>query len=403
MNTTFIEITFSWFWLLLALALILCLIIFIEWKWCRERPQLIFQSTRSNHTLLDRCPSLFSDYCFPFWGRNSHLQTLFVSLLRRAPKPNYSRETLHALDDNGLIVLDWLYGTSGSTINDITEESFSSTINNGRSLIVLIVPGLCNSSDSHYIRHFSKRCQEKGWTAVIFHPRGAEDLSTPSLFTYGGTSDLHQAVEHIHKRYPNVLLAAIGFSMGANILLKYMGENSIPPKVLCGVISVSQGYDGYRGIQILKKKSFYHKVITAKLKRLLKRHEYIFRKTLNVEEIMRKVKSVEAFDEYVTCKVYGFRNSESYYKEHSCIHHLHKLQVPTLLLNALDDPLIPSDLIPVDLPLQIANVILAITKHGGHLGWSQGSLIPLTHHWHETVAIEFLESLFLLNTENSQS
>jgi predicted alpha/beta-fold hydrolase len=118
-----------------------------------------------------------------------------------------------------------------------------------------------------------------------------DGIKTPKLFAYGDTSDLNICVEYIRKKHPHLPLVGVGYSLGANLLTKFVGEwyyNIFPLNVMIivfvqnssvnnrnvfkGAVSVGQGYDGYRGVQNLKKSYFYHRVVTNKLKRLLHRY-----------------------------------------------------------------------------------------------------------------------------------
>jgi len=267
--------------------------------------------------------------------------------------------------------------------------------------VIILVPGLCNHSHEHYLRHFSRCCKKRGYRAVIFHPRGTDQLTTPKLFTYGGTSELRQTIEHIRAKLPCAALIGVGFSMGGNILMRLVGQDSEFARAhLACAISISQGYDGLQGIKYLQTTMF-HNILIRKLLKLFARHADVFRRNsnINVDHVLNSVSDIEEFDQLVTCTTYGFKDPETYYKDNSCIHHLHKVSIPSLLLNALDDPLVPPSLIPSHIPLQNEHVILATTQYGGHLGWAQGFLLPFRTHWHELVTLQFIDAVLTEKTE----
>jgi len=243
--------------------------------------------------------------------------------------------------------------------------------------------------------------EKKGYRVVVFHLRGTStaSLTTPQIFTFGDAPDLLQAIRHVHQQAPNSPLVAIGYSLGANILVKCIGDLSVPEqKILKGMISIAQGYNGLRCVQNLleHKWSLYHFKIYHKMKNLLRRHAHHYEGKFDVQAALRKVHSIVDFDREVTCKLHNWENPETYYLETSCFSVLPKISIPMLLVNAVDDPIAIAELIPYNLPEQNENVILATTDVGGHLGWAQGWFWPRKTHWHDIVTMDFVTALLSL-------
>jgi len=310
------------------------------------------------------------------------LQTLYAGGGRRYKLPNYSREELYA-EDGGTIVLDWL-----------KRESPASTPT------IVVVPGICSHSESHYIRGLAQMSVDHGFRVVIFHARGCASIKTPKLFTYGDTSDLKQSIQHIHKLIPESPLFGIGLSLGGNMLCKYVGEasSSEETQYLRGAMSVSQGYDALKGVNMLKEAKFYDRHVASKLTGLVNKHADVFKDVIDVPSIL-EIKSVQDFDLQFTCKLNGYEDLQNYYKEHSCISLLPKISVPIMLLNSLDDPLVPAPLIPYQLPQENSNVLLVTTKTGGHISWVEGWLFPNKEHWHEKLIMQFFGSILQLEKQ----
>jgi len=360
----------------------ICCVFYILWrKWIFffEKPRVVCQSTHLNQELVDSCASL-RGYRSTIWGHNKHFQTFYNSVIRREKMPPFDRERLSS-PDGGIIVLDWICGEQCD--RDYTP-------------IVIVVPGICNSIDSHYIRSFSNDAVKKGYRVVVVASRGVVELTTPKIFTMGGTEDLRHAVEHIRIKHPKSPLLAVGFSLGGNILCKYLGENAAnghPQHDLIGAICISQGYDGARGIKLLKKNWVYDLGVSKKLTRLLRRHSHLFKDSpYDVDHIAKNVSSVEDFDKLFTCKFFGYEDTRSYYDAQSSIHHIPHINLPLLLVNALDDPIVDPTLVPFHLPQDNHNLILVTTEKGGHLAWCEGLFRP-NGHWHERLALEFVEAL----------
>jgi predicted alpha/beta-fold hydrolase len=347
---------------------------------CKETPSLTFEKTEFNTKLVEACKLLQSEYKYPLWGSNGHLQTLYAAGGRRHFRPAYAREEL-TCEDGGIVVLDW------------ANKNFDSS-----TPTIVIVPGVCSHSDSHYVRSWVENVTTAGFRAVVFNPRGCVTIKTPKLFTPGGTSDLKLAMQHIHASFPESPLFGIGLSMGANLLMKYVGEASVHPEIqyFKGVVSISQGYDGLKGIRYLKSSPFYDRHVTSKLVDLVKRHSEVFEEVVDLSFVYQ-VNSVEDFDMHFTKKIHKFEDIEEYYRKESCIHNLHQVSIPTLLLNALDDPLIAPELIPYHIARENKNIILATTAHGGHISWAEGYFLPNRVHWHERVAFEYIGALLTLD------
>jgi len=138
--------------------------------------------------------------------------------------------------------------------------------------------------------------------------------------------------------------------------------------------------------------------VSKKLTKLLKENAHLYEGVFDIADVL-KVNSVEDFDRLFTCKFHNIPDTDTYYDTSSSIHLLPQINIPLLLLNALDDPIVDQRLIPLDLPEKNPNVILVTTEYGGHLSWCEGVHWP-TSHWHERFALEYFDGL--LNYEKSK-
>jgi len=366
----------------LLIALVSISVIFLyRIFFCNDRPSITMQETPRNKKMVDSCSLLKEDYRYPFWGGSGHLQTLYAGGARFSKLPNYYREELDT-PDGDVIVLDWMnYNAPQNTPT------------------IIIVPGICSHSESHYIRSLSQLCADNHYRSVVFNARGCVKVRTPKLFTYGDTTDLRQTVAHVHKIFPQSPLIGIGLSLGGNMVSKYAAEESSEKsQYLRGVMSISQGYDAIKGIKLIKEAKFYDRHVTRKLTNLVKKHEHMFKDVVDVSTVL-SVKSVEDFDIQFTCKIHGISDVRKYYEEHSCLPLLPKVSIPILLLNALDDPLVSASLIPFDLPKENDNIIVVTTKAGGHISWCEGWLFPKKIHWHERLFLQFVQAVVKFEKE----
>uniref|UniRef100_A0A8D3E8L7 Monoacylglycerol lipase ABHD2 n=1 Tax=Scophthalmus maximus TaxID=52904 RepID=A0A8D3E8L7_SCOMX len=329
-------------------------------------PDLTYQDTALNRFLLKSCPQLTKEYIPPLlWGKSGHLQTALYGKLGRvySPHPSGIRKYL-PMQDGATATFD-LFEPQGDhrTGGDIT---------------MVICPGIGNHSEKHYIRTFVDHAQKDGYRCAVLNHLGALpniELTSPRMFTYGCTWEFASMVGYIKRTYPQTQLIAVGFSLGGNIVCKFLGENRMnQERVLC-CVSVCQGYSALRH-SLFGGSSV--KVIDADLSRLY------------------TATSLMQIDDNVMRKFHGHSSLKEYYEKESCVHYIHNVNVPLLLVNSADDPLVHGSLltIPRTLAAKKSNVIFALTLHGGHLGFFEGAVLfpqPLT--WMDKVIVGYANAL----------
>lgn len=193
------------------------------------------------------------------------------------------------------------------------------------------------------------------------------------------SSDLEEGIKYINQKYPYAQLLGIGTSMGANLMLKYAGESG-KNCLLKGIVAVSTPFDLIIVTKALRKYWPYagipEKYLLKNLKKTLHSNREILAnlaKDLQIDfDKAMQVESCYEFDELITCKIHGFVNPEEYYKLASCMNHMNNIQIPTLALSSLDDPVVTSECIPYGEFNSNPNLILAVTRTGGHVGWYNG-------------------------------
>nr|XP_057932210.1 monoacylglycerol lipase ABHD2-like isoform X2 [Doryrhamphus excisus] len=326
-------------------------------------PEVTNQDTPLMRYLLECCPLLTKDYIPPLlWGKSGHIQTALYGKMGRVstPSPSGVRKFL-PMQDGATATFD-LFEALGdhSTGGDIT---------------MVICPGIGNHSEKNYIRTFVDHSQRQGYRCAVLNHLGAlpdMKLTAPRVFTYGCTWEFAAMVNAVKQAFPNTLLVVVGFSLGGNIVCKFLGENpSNQDRVLC-CVSVCQGYNVLRAqetfLQWDQWRRLYNFVLADNMKKLILSHR----------------------------KFHGYSSLEEYYQQESCVHYMHRVTVPLLLMNSIDDPLVHPSLlaIPRTLSEKLPNVIFALTQHGGHLGFFEGAVLfpqPLT--WMDKVIVEFADAV----------
>jgi hypothetical protein len=207
------------------------------------------------------------------------------------------------------------------------------------------------------------------------------------MYHSGFTDDLHFTVNHFENSYEEIGLA--GFSLGGNILLKYLGESvallspkikaavgiSVPCDLSAGATKIAE-WDNY----------FYEKRFLTTLEKKIRLKKRMFPDQINLDNLSR-TKSLRDFDEYYTGPLHGFNDAEDYYQKAHCKQFLSNIKTPTLLISALDDPFLPEESYPFAEAKRNPNLGFIPSAYGGHVGFSlRGS----KYYWEEQMIAQFL-------------
>ncbi|XP_024530780.1 phospholipase ABHD3 [Selaginella moellendorffii] len=296
------------------------------------------------------------------WLCSPHLQTAFVHFHGRPPKVTYRRE-LFVAPDGGTTALDWLDPESSGSIS-IQETP-----------IVIIVPGLSSESSNAYMKHLAHGMVNQGWRAVVINHRGlgGVTLTSERFYHAGWTSDLRWFIQDLHKQFPKALLLAVGTSLGANILVKYLGEEG-ENTLLGGAVSICNPWDLVVCDRFIARKpvqKLYDKAVATGLTDFVHRHSTVL-SSMDNWNFIRKSRSIRTFDHLFTITVGKFETVDDYYRRSSSAHLVGSVAVPLLAVNSRDDPLCTKEAIPWDECRLNPNVLLAVTRHGGHLAYFEG-------------------------------
>ncbi|CAN8290016.1 unnamed protein product [Cochlearia groenlandica] len=305
--------------------------------------------------VVSRCRILHGRYVATPWLSSPHIQTCFLNFNGFPPVFNYKRE-LFRVTDGGTIALDWLMNShviGGSLHNqkEITKEDTTP--------IAVVVPGTAKS----------------GWNVVISNHRGLGGVSVTSdcFYNAGWTEDIRVVLGYLQSEYPKAPLFAIGTSIGANILVKYLGEEG-ERTPLRGAVAICSPWDlliGDRFISRKLKQRVYDRALTIGLQGYAQLHEPRYTRLANWEGIIKTV--------------------DTFYRKSSSTQYVGNVAVPLLCISALDDPLCTKEAIPWDECRANKNIVLATTNHGGHLAFFEG--LTASSLWWVRATNEFLVAL----------
>lgn len=298
------------------------------------------------------------------WLPGPHLQTLFAPLLRRAPHLARQRERLY-LADGDFLDLDWF----GPACDEIP--------------CVILLHGLTGSSSSLYVLGQQRALAARGWRSVAVNWRGCsgEPNALPRGYHSGASEDLAEVVTALRRRLPETPLAAAGFSLGGNVLLKYLGEQgpdcplqaavavSVPYRLDQSADRLQQGFSRVYQARFMREMLEY---VAAKQRRFAEQGREAELASLAALGPLEGLATFWDFDERVTAPLHGYASARDYYRQCSSRFFLDRISVPTLLVQSLDDPFVAPQSLPTaaDLP---ASVTFELHPRGGHVGFVGGT------------------------------
>jgi len=258
---------------------------------------------------------------------------------------------------------------------------------------VLALHGLEGSSQAPYVKSFAKALAGEGWDFVAMNMRGCGGEMNRALRFYhsGESGDLREVVEYLGSRYERIFL--LGFSLGGNVVLKYLGEDAtaVSGEVKAAVaISTPVDLEGSALRIGHTSNQLYMRRFIRMLSEKIEAKAAVYPEELDPKGC-RELEDFLAFDGRYTAPLNGFKSAEDYWRRCSSLNWLEAVRVPSLLLNARNDPFLSKACFPEDVARGSENLYALFPDRGGHLGfpsWRGGGRA-----WHETVAIDFLRAL----------
>ena len=301
-------------------------------------------------------------------------------MVGRRTELSYRRERVETPDCD-FLDLDWVNGR---------------TLSCGTPLVV-VLHGLEGSSQAKYVLGLLSEATARGWdgVAVNFRSCSGELNRLPRFYHSGETEDLDFVVSTLVARYPARPLVLVGYSLGGNVLLKWLGERGDKgPDQVRGAVAVSAPYD--LGVAAHRVDHGFRRVYgqvflrTLKAKALAKVERF---PGLVDPRLVRSLSSFVQFDEHVTAPIHGFAGARDYWTRSSSIPWLPGIRRPTLLISACDDPFLPSDYLPRDAVARSSYLEAEFLERGGHVGFVEGSRPWAASYWVDRRTIAFLDGI----------
>ena len=313
-----------------------------------------------------------SSYVPPRFLANGHTQTVLPALFRKVRGVTYQRERIVTPDED-FLDLDWAC--------------------TGARRIAVIAHGLEGNSQRGYARGMVRALSKSGWDAMVWNARGCSGEINRSLrFTHSGaTEDLQAVISHVMDSRNYDEIALMGFSLGGNVTLKYLGDHgeALDPRIKTAV-AFSVPCDLKSGALELAKRSnriYMHSFLRG-LRQKIRARMKIAPGEINDDDY-DDLHTFQEFDDRYTAPIHGFADAEDYWRRCSCLPVLKQISIPTLLINARNDPFLGEACYPIAAAEANPQLLLEMPAFGGHVGFMD--LGAGGEYWSETRALSFLE------------
>ncbi|MEM0517387.1 MULTISPECIES: YheT family hydrolase [Aequorivita] len=315
-------------------------------------------------------PLIKSKYNPPFPFKNGHFSTVYSAKLRPSPSLHQQRERL-LLPDDDFLDIDW---------------SFTSTFS---PKVAILLHGLEGNAQRVYIKAQAKILNQNGWDTAAVNFRGCSGETNLSYQSYnaGKTDDLEAVIDLILEKNKYSEIALVGFSLGGNLLLKYLGERETFPNQIKKAVAISTPLNLKGSLEALNAFSnyIYRSSFLINLRKKYKAKMKDFPQKMTISEY-KKITSLLQFDHIYTAPAHGFKDAFDYYEKNSSLQFLPNIKIPVYILNAENDSFLSPNCYPVKLAATMKNLHLEISKYGGHVGFYQTNKL----YFSEARTVQFL-------------
>ncbi|CAG8165466.1 unnamed protein product [Penicillium salamii] len=380
-------------------------------SWLRPKGRIAFHHAKDNRLMLtkasgkeqsfaDVCRSATPETCQlnPFLF-NGHLQTAWTTLKHDNVPVYYKRRMFESENPGfaGHYAMDFVVApydmpqdpeltdqarkhTQDSGMPPRTsffsEEEFTALPSDDTKPMLIVLHGLSGGSHEVYLRHVLAPLVADGtWEACVVNSRGCSQtkISTGVLYNARATWDVRQAVKWVRQTFPNRPLFGIGFSLGANILTNYLGEEGDSCLLNSAVICASPWNLTVSNIKLQDTwigKNVYSKAMGTNMKKLFEQHVDQVSKNPRIDvDAIRSINYLHEFDRALQCPTWGYPTEGAYYRDAASTDSMLAIRIPFLAIQAEDDPIACWEALPYQEMAQTPYGVMLTTSWGGHLGW----------------------------------
>lgn len=319
-------------------------------------------------------PILKSYYDPPLIFKNGHISTVYSGLFRKGPKIIQKRERI-TLSDSDFIDLDWSYSKKKTN------------------KLIILLHGLEGNAQRAYITRSATLFNDNKYDAIAMNFRSCSGEPNRLYRSYnaGATEDLREVVTHVLTNYPiydHIIIK--GFSLGGNMLLKYLGEAIRVPKEVKAGIAISAPcalHGSLQKMDRLENRLYTNRFVRHLQGKLMEKHR-AFPSLLSMSAV-KEADTLFKIDDLYSSKAHGYKDALDYYKKCSSLQFLRYIKTPTLVINALNDSFLSEDCYPIKEAEANDDLYLEMPKYGGHVGFFEFGQIYHT----EAQALSFATSV----------
>lgn len=302
--------------------------------------------------------------------RNAHFSTIYSAKLRPTPHLVQQRQRIE-LPDGDFLDIDWSFAKVASQ------------------KVAILLHGLEGNAQRTYMKGQAKILNQNGWDVAAINFRGCSGEANISYQSYnaGKTDDLEAVINYILKKDKYNDIHLLGFSLGGNLLLKYLGERESFPKEIKKAVAISTPLSLKGSLESLNAFSnwVYRNSFLNNLRKKYKVKMKDFPEKMTPSDY-QKITSLLEFDNVYTAPAHGFKDALDYYEKNSSLQFLPNIKIPVYILNAENDSFLSADCYPRELASKMKNIHFEIPKYGGHVGFHQSNKL----YYSEERALQFL-------------
>ncbi len=331
-------------------------------------------------------PILNSTYQPSGLWRNPHFSTIYPSVFRKIKGIDYTRERLE-LSDGDFLDLDWNF-SENIAFNNAAILKVETLIKQTNKLAIF-THGFLGNSTRPYLLGGVKAFNLAGYDALAWNHRGlgGESNRLEKITIHGSSDDLEAVINYALTKNQYAEIVLIGYSKGGNISLKYAGEKgeNIPSEIK-NIVAISTPTDLQGSVDVMGKDGFYTNRFHKKLSKFLQERKQLI--DSEVFKDLKKIKYLEDFSDNYIAPLHGFKDGKDYYDSCSAIHVVDKIRIPTLILNAQNDPVLSESCAVKEVAKKSDYVFSEVPLYGGHCGFYESSADGL--YWVDKRAVEFV-------------
>lgn len=295
----------------------------------------------------------------PWWLRNKHVQSIYANIIKPRSTVDLNWEEV-TLSDGDFVDLAW---AGPAPLN---------------APVLILLHGMEGSAYSHYIQEMLDLFIQYDWRVCVMHFRSCSGRLNryPKFYNAEYTGDFKEVVDHIAAKFPHCPIFGMGFSLGGNVLARYLAKNNDSP--LSAGIAVSMPFELAKSADYLV--PFYQHVLLRSLKRKIEAKLELGHDMPVDAKGLKEITTLRRFDSVITTPMYDYASVDDYYETASSRKLLKQIAHPTLILHAMDDPFVPPNSVPTENELS-DSITFEFSQHGGHMGFIKGGLPWKPSYW----------------------